>query len=500
MDNDLKVSRRTLLNSALALAATQITPAIAFGERENHQYDVRQSGVAGSGRRQGPPNIVFIIMDDQRFDDLSSTGHPYAKTPHIDRIAHEGVQFVNARCTTPLCSPSRASHLTGLYVHTHRIQNNDKDGLGDISHFLPTVPRLLHTAGYETAFIGKWHMGFDDTVRPGFDNWISFRALGLYENNVFNVNGNREQSRGYMTDYLNERAVEFIRKPKNGPFAMYLAYLAVHSPYLPAARYNNLYTNDSFRAPTIAPGDLEGKPVLRRPIPPVDFLEITDATPQPQESRNQRPGGLDAVTRDRARCLASVNDGVGMILDALEQTGELDNTIIVYTSDHGYLMGEHGIDEEKRWAYEPSLRIPLFMRYPKAIPAGSVRAQNALNIDIAPTLLELAGVQSHGTMHGKSLVPVLANAEAPLRDSYLCEYFFEKAIPNVPKWQCARKGQWKYIHYPELVDMDELYDLSSDPREESNLANRSSSSPTLTEMKKEMDRLLAATGGDLAIV
>jgi arylsulfatase A-like enzyme len=485
-----KVTRRNFLSTSALVSAGSLLPmqAVAVGEAKimKPRQDVR-------------PNIVFVIADDLRYDDLSSTGHPYANTPNIDRIAREGVKFNNTRCTTPLCTPSRASHLTGLYAHTHRVVNNDKLGLADLSHKLPTFPRVLFNAGYETAFIGKWHMGADDTPRRGFDHWISFRGLGLYENELINVNDKREQQRGYLTDYLNERAVEFIEKSHSKPFVMCVAHKAVHYPYLPAPRYDNLYKDAPYKIPVIEPGDLQGKPIRHINPPAPDLLRVEGVSPEPLETRYERPTDLASVTRDRARCLASLDDGMGMIFHALERTGQLDNTLIVFTSDHGYLMGEHGVHEEKRWSYEQAVRIPLMMRYPDLISAGSEREQSVLSIDIAATLLDLAGVKPAGPMHGKSLLPVFRSADAPLRQSYLCEYFLEKFVPEVPDWQCVGKGKWKYTHYPSQTGMDELYDLSVDPYENTNLINDLSQREVVSDLKIELTSLLNANQGKLAM-
>ncbi len=451
---------------------------------------VQVSTGAGAQRRvrrvDNRPNIIFVIADDLRYDGLSSTGHPFAQTPNFDRIAREGVKFNNFFCTTPLCSPSRASFLTGLYAHTHGIVNNDDHGLSDISHRLPTFPRILYNAGYETAFIGKWHMGMDDTVRPGFDYWISFRALGLYENCIFNVNGDRQQKRGYTTDFLNQYAVDYIKKPHTRPFVLYLGHKGPHYPHRPASRYENLYHGAEYRFSPVPAHDLQGKRALSRKYPEASHFDLLGATAEPQESWRGRPSDpLDSI-RDQARCVASMDDGMGMIFDALEQTGELDNTMLIFTSDHGLLMGEHGIFEEKRWPYDPALRIPLLVRYPKLISPGTARDQYALAIDIAPTLLDLAGVKPYSKIQGKSLLPVFRDADAPLRDSIFCEYFEEKFVPGVPQWQCIRSRRWKYIHYPSLVDMDELYDLQADPEELSNLCSGPSSREVIGQMRPEL--------------
>ncbi|MGH8569251.1 MAG: sulfatase-like hydrolase/transferase, partial [Gammaproteobacteria bacterium] len=425
---------------------------------------------------------------------LGLAGHPVAKTPHIDRIGREGAWFKNFFTVTPLCSPSRASFLTGLYPHSHRIINNDKLGLDAVSHTLMTWPRQLREAGYETAFIGKWHMGLDDSRRPGFDRWVSFKGQGIYIDGVVNEDGVQRQLTGYMTDYLNEQALAFVVRPRNRPFALVLSHKAVHAPYLPAARDDTLYADHEFTAAPPANGDLAGKPAMTRPVPRVDPVTIEGVAPEPGEPRRGRGGTPPDIVRDQLRCLASVDEGVGRLYAALAQSGQLDRTVFVYTSDNGYLMGEHGVINQKRWAYEPSIRVPLLVRYPPAIPAAGSRDQMVLNIDLAPTLLELAGVKSVVPMHGESFVPHLREPAAPGRKSILTEYFLEKVVPRVPSWQSVRTDRWKYIRYTgESEALDELYDLHLDPREERNLIAEPSAREQLSIMRRELNRLLAAT-------
>ena len=446
---------------------------------------------ASSQTRQ--PNIIFIITDDQRWDSLGVTGHQFAKTPHLDRLAREGALFRNFFTTTPLCSPSRASFLTGQYAHTHRIINNDKLGLDVISHTLLTFPRRLREAGYETAFIGKWHMGLDDSRRPGFDYWISFKGQGLYLDPVVNINGEQRQLDGYITDWLNRRAVEFVARPRTRPFLLYLSHKAVHVPYLPAKRHEALYGEAKFVPPISAADDLSGKPVLRRTVEPVDWAQLEGVAPEPAESRRGRATDQDSVVRDQLRCLAAVDEGVGMLLQALKKNGQLEQTVIVFTSDNGYLLGEHGQFDTKRFAYEESIRVPFIMRYPKLIAAGTRIDALALNIDVAPTLLELAGAAPLEKVHGQSLVPLLGDRQAKWRESLLAEYFLEKVQPRAPAWQAVRTTRWKYIHYTELAGMDELYDLQKDPHEMRNLIADPAAQSALSRMKSELERLKQVT-------
>jgi N-acetylglucosamine-6-sulfatase len=444
---------------------------------------------ADSPRR--PPNIVFILTDDQRAGYLGIAGHRVIKTPNIDRIGREGVWFKNAFAVTPLCSPSRASFLTGLYAHQHRVINNDKLGIDVAGFNLLTWPRQLREAGYETAFIGKWHMGFDDSRRPGFDRWLGFKGQGMYIQGVVNNDSHQEQLDGYMTDYLNEQAVAFVEQKRDKPFALVVHHKAVHYPYLPAKRHESLYADYEFQPPPSNEADLAGKPVLRAKADRTPSIELEGIAPEPQESRRGRGRQPTSVARDQFRCLASVDDGVGQLFAALEKTGQLDSTILIYASDNGYLMGEHGQIDTKRWAYEPSIRVPLVMRYPPLIPAGSVREQIVANIDIAPTMLELAGVKPLEPMHGQSLVEILRGATAPGRPALFLEYFVEKVAAKVPAWQCVRSERWKYIHYLDRPEsFDELYDLKADPNEWHNLATEPAAAKHLSEMQSQLAELL----------
>ena len=452
----------------------------------------RPSSEASNSR----PNIVFILIDDLRWDELGCAGHPFIKTPNIDRIAIEGAMFRNAFMTTPLCSPSRAGFLTGQYAHTNGITDNvDRSAA---SHKLVTFPLLLHQSGYETAFIGKWHMGNDDSPRPGFDRWVSFKGQGTYLDPDINEDGKSVRPAGYITDILNGYAVEFIKRRHDKPFLIYLAHKAIHPEvtqnndgsvnvadaelFIPAERHRNLYAGkiiprraNAMRAPA-------GKPALERQV------------------GNLPPLGANTATRDEAvlgrqRTLMAIEDGVGEIFRVLKETGQLDKTVIVFTSDNGYFYGEHGLSVERRLAYEESIRMPLLVRYPRIIKAGTVRDEIALNVDLAPTLLSIAGVPVPGNMQGRSLVALLKSERVKWRDSFLIEYYSDRVFPRIVQmgYKAVRNGHWKYIHYLELKGMDELYDLKSDPYEMKNLINQPGAAKALAEMKKEMERLLEET-------
>jgi N-acetylglucosamine-6-sulfatase len=440
------------------------------------------------------PNIIFIITDDQQCGLTSIEGNPVSKTPHIDRIAAEGATFENFFVVTPLCSPSRASFLTGQYAQKHQVTNNDRVGLDVISHTLMTWPRQLRENGYKTAFIGKWHMGLDDSRRPGFDRWLSFKGQGIFVNGVVNDEGTIKQIDGNMTDYLNEQAVEFLKKnSKNQPFAMILSHKAVHAPIIPAERHEAYYADYEYESPLVSEGNIASKPVLQRDVPWRPGYEYESIVPEPGEPRRGRGNDRTSIVADQMRCLLSVDDGVGEIFKVLEEKGQLDKTIIVYTSDNGMLMGEHGLFDAKRWAYDKVLRVPFFMRYPKLIEAGSKIDHMVSNIDWAPTIYDVAGVKPLIPVDGKSFLPLFKSEDAEWRTSFFAEYFHEKVARNTPSWQAVRIKDWKYVDYVGLDtdEMNELYDLKNDPGEEFNLYNNPAYKQQLETMKIELQKKLS---------
>ena len=397
------------------------------------------------------PNFVFVLVDDLRWDALNSTGLAWSKTPNIDRLAREGMTFRNAFVTTPLCSPARASYMTGQYVHKHGVVGNTPAG-EPISHQLTTFPKLLHDAGYETAYVGKWHMGMDDSPRPGFDRWVSFKGQGRYENPPMNIDGKQVEQTGYITDLLSKYAAEFAGAARSKPFCLCVAHKAVHGPFTPAERHKDLFASDT--------------------LPP----------------RANRSGAQERhleIARNQMRCLVSIDEGVGQIREALEKSGQLENTVFVFTSDNGYFWGEHGYGD-KRWAFDESIRIPLIVRYPTLARPGSKTDSLALNIDIAPTFLHLAGVEVPKSMDGRSMKELLRGNRRTWRTSFGAEYFKEANFPNTPTWQAVRGVRHKYVHYPEGARPDELFDLSKDPLEMTNIAANPAAKPILERLKKDL--------------
>ena len=449
---------------------------------------------AGGDTDSERPNIVVVLVDDLRWDELGCSGHSFARTPNIDRIASQGARFRNAFCTTPLCSPVRACLLTGLHTHHHGISDNTDHS--KLSHGLKTFPLALQQFGYDTAYVGKWHMGNDDTPRPGFDHWVSMKGQGTSFDPVLNINGDRQMLTGHTTDVLNAQAVDFVRQPRQRPFCLYIAHKALHpeltqrddgsitdptaARFLPAERHRELYSNDAIPRRLNVTDLPDDKPALNRRIDGVPPL-------------NRSTGTSDETVRDRLRMLAAVDDGVGMLLTELERSNELDETIFVFTSDHGYWYGEHGLSVERRLAYEEGIRIPLLVRYPPMIKPGTLIDEFALSIDLAPSLLDLANTSAAFPMDGQSLVPLLRGEEsANWRTSFLIQYNTDTVFPRVNHmgYRAIRTQRWKYIRYSELDQMDELYDLLHDPYEMQNVIQQPESRLELQRLKSELDRLL----------
>ena len=443
-------------------------------------------GWKGAEQRRRP-NVVLILVDDLRWDELGCTGHPFAETPAADRLAREGANFRNAFATTPLCSPSRAAFLTGTYSHTSGIVDNvARDAQ---SHRLVTWPRLLHDAGYRTAFLGKWHMGNDDTPRPGFDRWVSFRGQGTCNDPELNVDGRNVSSRGYVTDILSGYAVEFIEQQKGRaePFCLYLAHKAIHpnvqqrddgsvdlaaanaaEHFVPAERHRGLYA---------------GRTIPRRG----NYGRAPEAKPALQQAVPTEPTSDDAILA-RMRMMKAVDESTGAILAALERQGVLDQTMVIFTSDHGYFYGEHRLGAERRLAYEEAIRIPLLVRYPRRFRAGSRPADLVLSIDAAATALDVAGVNPPRPFHGRPL------GGKPARDAVLIEYFSDSVFPHIRKmgYEAVRTKRWKYIQYRDQAGADELYDLERDPFE---LVNRiGDPGAPLAALKRRLRDLRAETG------
>ena len=444
------------------------------------------------------PNVVFILTDDQRWDCLSVAGHPCLQTPHMDRVAKEGVRFTNMFVTTSLCSPSRASMLSGLYAHKHGVTNNFTDYPAAMRSF----PQQLQSAGYETAYIGKWHMDEEnDDPRPGFNYWASHKGQGTYHDTPFNINGTRDILKGYYTTRVTDLAVDWIKDRPNGkPFMLMLGHKAPHTPAIPEPKYANLYDHVDFPYPPSA-FTLDDKPDwIRQRIdtwhgiygPLWGFREnFPDARPEAVKD-------FAAFVRSYFAVIKSVDDSLGRIFAVLEETKQLDNTVLIFAGDNGFFLGEHGM-MDKRTAHEESLRVPLLVRFPPLIQSGTVVEQTVLNIDMAPSILNMCGAPPLANIHGRSWKPLLSGDASHWRTSWFYEYNYEKQFPYTPNVRAVRTDQWKYIHYPHGDGgpdrhLAELYDVKNDPLELKNLINDPAYAAKIAELKAELAHLLVETG------
>jgi N-acetylglucosamine-6-sulfatase len=441
------------------------------------------------------PNILLVVVDDLRFDDFGAAGHPFARTTHLDRVAREGAQFKNFFAVTPLCSPSRANILTGQETRHHGILDNTERS--PLSHRLPTFARSLQAAGYNTGFIGKWHMGNDPTPRPGFDFWISMKGQGEVADPELFENGRLARAPGYVTDIFTQRAVSFIQQRRTAPFLLMLSHKALHpnkvqradgttaaigeGGFIPAERHKALYAGaqPSRRGNYAVPP--KGKPALERPIPGLKPLGPDTVTP-------------DETIRDRLRMLAAVDEGLGQILAELEKQGTLNQTVVMVIGDNGYFYGEHGLSEERRLAYEESIRLPLLVRYPPLVKAGAEPTGMALTTDLAPTIVELARAPALSGIDGRSLLPLFTRTPADWRKSFLIEYTTDIVFPRTLKmgYDAVRTERYKFIRYRDLVGMNELYDLQEDPFELTNLMASPAAAGVRQQMETELGRLLAS--------
>ncbi len=476
------------------------------------------------------PNILLIYTDDHSAAAVSCYGSRINTTPNIDRIAREGIRFDNAFCTNAICAPCRAVVLTGVHSHVNGLMDN-----GDVfDGSQPTFPQLLQGAGYETALVGKWHLKTDPT---GFDYWAVLPGQGDYYNPDFITAEGKTRDEGYVTDLVTDRSINWLEEDWNRdqPFLLMAQHKAPHRSWMPGPDHLDLYADVEIPEPEtlfddyasrgssaheqemeidrhmylhydlkIEPTDEERANLqgpdrwirgMRERLTPSQ-LAAWDAAFRPRNDAFREAGleGRDLVRwkyqryiKNYLRCIASVDDNIGRLLDWLDEEGLAENTIVIYTSDQGFFLGEHGW-YDKRFMYEPSLKVPMVVRWPGRIEPGSTEAALVQNLDMAQTMLDAAGVQAPARMQGRSLLPLMQGTGRPgWRDSIYYEYF-EEGIHNVQPHQGVRTDRWKLMFFPK-TDEWELYDLETDPHEVRNLATDPAHAAQLDRMKVELDRL-----------
>ncbi|MGD8867528.1 MAG: sulfatase [Gemmatimonadales bacterium] len=444
------------------------------------------STVAAQTRPQ-PRNIVLILSDDHRYDFMSflESAPDFLSTPSMDRMADGGMLVANAFVSTSLCSPSRASILTGQYAYHHGVVDNQSQ----LREGAILFPQMLQEAGYQTAFVGKWHMGHQsDEPRPGFDHWVSFRGQGVYFDPTLNVDGEHHDVKGYITDILTDYAIDWLdeRDPAK-PFFLYLSHKAVHAEFKPAPRHRGVYADVTPDYPVTMANteeNYEGKPrwvrAQRYSWHGVDYMYHGQME-------------FDEFYRSYAETLLAMDESIGHVLDYLERTGLAESTLVIYMSDNGFVLGEHGLID-KRHAYEESMRIPMLAWAPGLIQPDSRIDQLILNVDVAPTLLDLAGVSTPEWMDGSSFLPLLERRPIPWRDRFDYVYYWEYYFPQTPTTFALRTDRYKYIFYHGIWDTDELYDLQNDPLERWNLARESAHRDRAVAMRDELFQRLAEVG------
>ena len=437
-----------------------------------------------------PRNVVFILSDDHRYDAMSFLGHQFARTPVMDSLAKNGAYIKNALVTTSLCSPSRASILTGLYTFRHRVIDNNRPIPSGTVYF----PQYLQKAGYATCFIGKWHMGGEsDKPQPGWDRWVSFAGQGEYlpptPDYTLNVDGERVKQKGYITTELTDYAIDWLKqqKPVEKPFFLYLSHKAVHANFTPEEKYEDKFKDLPFQRPASGKntaGDLLKPRWLRdqrNSWHGVDFPYHSDLD-------------IERYYKRYCETLSSVDDSIGRVLRQLKDMGIHDETLVIYMGDNGFMFGEHGLID-KRVAYETSMRVPMLVQCPSLIKGGAVLEQMIANIDVGPTVMEAMGLQTPPHMDGTSFLPLTRGESIPWRDKFLYVYYWEKNFPQTPTTFALRTPDAKYITYYGLWDSDEFYDLSTDPEESRNLIHDPSYGREVGRMEDELYRMMDQLGG-----
>lgn len=459
------------------------------------------------------PNILFIMSDDHAAHAVSAYGSKINQTPHIDRLAKEGIRFNNCFAVNSICTPSRASILTGKYSHKNGVPAFDRfDGRQW------TVAKALQAAGYHTGMIGKWHLQSDPT---GFDYWNVLTGQGLYHNPVFIEMGERKKITGYATDIITDVSIDFLKnRPKDKPFFLMTHHKAPHREWSPDAKHAARFANKTIPEPETLNDDYATRSDaartaimrverdlkrgdLKLPPPPglrgtnlTEWQRGTDSELEVVENgqTNKLSGAAlkkwkyQRYMKDYLACVASVDDNVGRLLDYLDQTGLATNTIVIYTSDQGFFLGDHGWFD-KRFMYEESIRMPFLIRYPPAIKPGSVSDAMILNVDFAPTFLEFAGLPAPADVQGRGFKSLLAGVTPDdWRKSWYYRYYHYPNEHGTEPHYGVRTERHKLIHF-HRINQWELFDLKNDPRELKNIVNDVQNAKLVTELKTELTRL-----------
>ena len=446
------------------------------------------------------PNILFIMSDDHAAHAIGAYGSKVNKTPNIDRIGRDGVRFDNCFCTNSICTPSRGVIMTGQYSHLTGVKT-----LADpLDPARQNIAKLLQAAGYQTGMVGKWHLHNDPS---GFDYWNILPGQGLYHDPVMIENGNKKKLSGYATDLITDISLDFIRRrDKSKPFFLMCHHKAPHRPWQPDAKHANMYDDVTIPEPPTLFDHYDNRAqaardAIMRVGEHMTKTDVKRELPTNLQGDELRKWGYQYYMKDYLRCIASVDDNVGRVLDFLDAEGLARNTIVIYTSDQGFFLGDHGW-YDKRFMYEESLRMPFLLRYPGVVKPGGVNKDMVLNLDFAETFLDYAGAKIPADMQGRSFRPVLeGRTPKNWRRSMYYRYWMHLTTHNVPAHYGIRTERWKLICYygkalgtSKSIDRDtpqewELFDLVSDPQEMKNLYNDPKHAGTVKQLKAELAAL-----------
>jgi len=459
--------------------------------------------------KPAPKNILFIMSDDHSAHYLGCYGNMFVKTPNLDRLALEGTRFERAYCTNSLCAPGRASILTGTYSHVNGVRGNSegKDAQEYMTVGMPTFPELLQAAGYRTGIVGKWHL----TDRPkGFDYTCVLPGQGVYMNPIFHENGEARQLRGHVTDVTTDLALAFLATPSEKPWCLLYQHKAPHRPFQPPPRLARRFENFEIPYPETFDDDYATRKIAREAL---DMrLDVSLAPDYPDlpahlSPRDRKKWIFQRVAKDYCAGIEAIDENIGRVLKYLDQHNLTEETLIIYTTDNGFFLGEHGW-YDKRFMYEPSMRIPLIMRWPAA-PKARLSEHLVANIDIAPTILDYAGVTTPEEVQGKTLRGIVNGGQQTMwRKSVYYTYYenswslrgkgaaamtdpsFQYFTPHrIGPHRGIRTETHKLIHYYSEGDYHEIFDLRKDPHELNNLYGRREETSLAADLRFQLQRL-----------
>ena len=456
------------------------------------------------------PNILFIMSDDHASHAISAYGSRINRTPHIDRIAAEGMRFDNCFCTNSICTPSRAAILTGTYNHVNGVTTLSTHLDGRLLNY----PKLLQQHGYQTAVVGKWHLGHGGIHDPtGFDYWNVLPGQGLYHDPEMIEMGERSTRSGYATDLITDYSLEWLRgRDRDRPFCLMVHHKAPHRPWEPDDKHAAMYEDEDIPQPETFDDDYSNRAQaaaaarmrVERDLNAEDLKVPVPEGLSPAEEKNWK---YQRYIKDYLRCVASIDDNVGRLLDFIDEEGIGEETIVIYTSDQGFFLGDHGW-YDKRFMYEESLRMPFLIRYPREVAPGSVNGDMILNVDFPATFLDCAGVDMPSSFQGRSFRPLLRGEETPAdwQTSMYYRYWMHGAHHNVCAHYGVRTLRYKLIYYygdplgqkgavgPKMQPEWELFDLEKDPCELNSVYSDPEYADVVAELKAELERLQEKVG------